>query len=429
MRPFEKSLLIALALLSSASVVYADAGSGLQVVRGPDDIATNGSCITRMTAIVVRATRDDVKGVYIAGGSVSDADSKASLPSEAFELLRRREGQNACPSEYEPIPADSSIPKDNIATLYLRLRDAWSQPGNFAGDLLIAPQGASGAETLRFKVFFRPLSSWFWGLIAILVGSLLSWVTTIWWPRKRQMAVNEVLIARLDGLLDQLGEKLKHIKDRVGLSVTDLTIDHIKSIRSDRLKELRDDTVLTVLTGSAPSAARKVGVIDEIEGVSRVVNAGFVTLFSTWETHRSQQVDWEGLFRRLDALGARPESRDLLEPEIKRVLDDTQGALVTAIQLAKSSAQVAALQLPEFEQEGAVVQRVIAATAWLDVASITAIVLAGGYALIWKNPGFGTWGDLFVAFFWGLGLKVGADTVRITGGDVRTAMGIKIPTT
>lgn len=49
MRPLGKPVLVALILPSSVPLGYADenanAGSGIQVARGPDDIATNGECV------------------------------------------------------------------------------------------------------------------------------------------------------------------------------------------------------------------------------------------------------------------------------------------------------------------------------------------------------------------------------------------------
>ena len=396
------------------------AGSGLQVVRGPDDMATNGDCLTRTAALVVRASKDGVKGVRIAGGALADPESKASLPSAAFELLQHRAGSQGCENGYGPIPAEVAIPKDALTTLYLRLLETWRLPGNYTGDLLIAAQGTTGAETIRFKVFFRPRVAWCGGFLAILAGSLLSWAATIWWPRRRQMAINEVLISRLVVLLDQLRARLEQMS-QVGAPPAGQTLGHIESIRSNRLRQLLDDKLLTVLTGGAPAQPGSVGVIEEIEGVTRVVNAGFGRLLELWQSHPGQQGDLREFFPKMDALGARVGSKDALERDITSVVDQ---ALAKASQKAGVQAQV---PLSEFGQEDAVVHRVVRATALLDVASIVAIVFAGMYLLIWKNPGFGSAGDLFVAFFWGLGLKIGADSIRVVGGDVRKAMGIKIP--
>ena len=400
-------------------------GSGLQIVRGPDDIVTSGECATRTTAIIVRATKN-IKGVRIAGGALTDADSKAILPSGAFELLGRRAGQNTCENEYEPYPGNAVIPKDTLATLYLRLRKTWKQPGNFAGDLLLAPEQSSGAESLRFKVSLRPRVAWLWGLLAILAGTVLSWFATIWWPRRRQMTVNKIFIARLDDLLVQLQTKLKQMSQG-GVSWVNQTLDHIDLIRRKRLRQLLEDMILTLLTGNAPNQAGSVGVSEEIGGVTRVVSAGFAPLFDLWQRYPGQQTVLKDFFLKMDALGARVESKDTLEPDIKKIVDSAHAAIESALEAEGRSKDFKKSPIPEFIQKDAVVQGVIRTTAWLDAASIAAIVLAGAYTLIWKNSGFGNAGDLLVAFFWGLGLKIGADSARIAGGDVRTAMGIKIP--
>jgi hypothetical protein len=66
-------------------------------------------------------------------------------------------------------------------------------------------------------------------------------------------------------------------------------------------------------------------------------------------------------------------------------------------------------------------------TVVLGVLSLLAVVLLGIYALIWKNPGFGSAGNYIEALLWGLGLKLGGDVTKLGPSDGRTAFGSKVP--
>ena len=119
----------------------------------------------------------------------------------------------------------------------------------------------------------------------------------------------------------------------------------------------------------------------------------------------------------MDNLGAVAQPLAGLDQKIQNIVN-------AAAATAKAMVQAPA----EPPTEDAVVHQVKATTVALDMISFATVVLLGTYVLIWKNPGFGSVGNYIEAFLWGLGLKLGGDVTKLGSSDVRTAFGVKVPT-
>jgi hypothetical protein len=408
----------------SATPDQAAGVSHLQILHAPEDIVTAGDCWSRVASLTVRATQEGVRSPHIVGGGLADADSKHKLPDTAFELVQQVPGARTCEDEFAPATAQTPVPSTELTKLYIRLRKEWVRPGSYGGDLLLAAQGDTAAQTVSLKVFVRPCWSGLVGFVAILLGALLSWWATVWLARRRQLAANELLIARLDGLLERLRIRLEDMHQG-GAPQAQRTPAHIAEIRRSKLQQLYDDKVLAVLAGIAVPEAGKVSVVEEVEGVTRVVQNGFVELFRLWGNYPTKQQALAPFFDQMDGLGEMVETKNTLEPRITAIINEaTAAAASKGVALLTTAERFA---LPPFRQEAVLVQRLIRATHWLDFVSIALVVLVGMYVVIWKNPGFGNAGDFLVAFGWGLGLKFGTDTARLTPGEIRTTLGIKIP--
>ncbi len=400
--------------------------SYLQILHPPDDIVTAGNCETRVAPVTLRAMKEGVRGPLIVGGGLSDADSKHKLPDSAFELVQYQSGKGGCEKEFVPVTAETMVPSAELTKVYIQLRKEWVRPGSYAGDLLLAAQGDTSAQTVPLKVFVRPRYAWLWSFIAILAGTLLSWWATVWLVRRQQLGANEVLIARLESLLDNLKDDLDEM-EHAGAPRSERTLTHISNIRRRKLSQLLDDRVLAVLAGVTVPAAAEITVLEEIEGLTRVIQDGIGELFQLWQTHAAQRAVLGPFFDQMDALGGRVDAKNALEPDITANITAAKAAVAASIGPGAPAALTAPHILPDFRQEAAVVQRLARATYWLDAISIVVVVMLGMYVLVWKNPGFGTLGDFFVAFGWGVGLKFGTDAARLAPLDVRTTLGVKIP--
>jgi hypothetical protein len=405
--------------------IRAEGISRLQILHAPDEIVTAGDCESRVAALTVRATQEGVAGPRIVGGGISDADSKHKLPDSAFELVQRGSVPGLCEKEFVPVTADTMIPNGEITKLYIRLRKESVNAGNFAGDLLLAADGDTTPQTVNLKVFVRPRSAWLWGFIAILLGAILSWWATVWLVRRRQLAVNEILIARLRGLLDSLNTRLEGLQ-QAGAPPPQQTIEHIAEIRN-KLPQLLNDRALAVIAGVTVPAAGEVTLIDEIEGVTRVVHDGFSELSQLWRDHGAAHAALGPWFEQMNQLGGSVAAKSTVEPEITRIINAAKAAVAAALGAGAPAALTAPHSMPYFRQEGAVVQALTRATYWLDAIAILVVVTVGMYVIVWKNPGFGTFGDLLIAFGWGVGLKLGTDAARLAPPDIRATLGVKVP--
>jgi hypothetical protein len=257
----------------------------------------------------------------------------------------------------------------------------------------------------------------FAGFLAIAAGAGLSWFAMFWVTRQRQLATNQVLIVRLQTVVANLTETLQGMT-KFGVPLATRSLQHLDQISKDRLPELMHDKELSVIAGVTVPPSDSVSVVDEIDGMNRIVQHGFDELFRLWNTPGANQAALEPLFQEMDALGAIAQALNTLDAKIQAIL--AKSPTPTARVLVNG-------QLPTLPSEDSVVNRVVTTTYLLDLLSVATVVVAGLFVLIWKNPGFGTIGNYIEAFLWGLGLKIGSDLTKLGPGDIRTSFGIKTP--
>lgn len=391
--------------------------SRLQMLYPPADIVIqDGDCESRITALAVRSTAKDVKlqGPMIVGGALQDKDSPKPMPAQMFQLLQKT-GSAVC-GKYTEITADApaQIPDDlSQSPLYIGVREEWTNAGGYSGNLWIGAKGDSAAQSVALKVTYRPWTAWFWGITAIVIGAAISWYAVVYVVRQRQMAGNQILIVRLRNILDGLTTILGGVSS-AGAPKPEKTLQHIQQIRDTRLRELLDDKELNILAGITVPPTSTVTVIDDINGVNLIVQNGFAKLLDLWRQAGASPA-LTNAFSNMDNLGQFAQPLAGLDQKI-------QGILNTAT-ATKAMAQPAA----EPPSEGALVRQVKTTTVALDLISFVTVILLGTYVLIWKNPGYGTVGNYIEALLWGLGLKFGGDVTKLGPSDVRTAFGIKMP--
>jgi hypothetical protein len=403
------SRISALFLFAAGQVAFAidpATTSHIQIVYQPSDIYSSADKKDAQTTFAIRALADNLTDARIVAGSLKDDDSSQVLPTEAFDLLN----QDTSPS--------AAVSTTDLTKLTISVKDGWMRPGKYSGTLWIAATGDSGAQSINLKVFIRPRSSWLIGTLVIAAGAGISWFAVFWVSRRRQLAANQVLIARLQTLLQSL---LKTLQEMATSGAPDApgTVRHLDEILKNRLPELMHDKELSVIAGVTVPTTNSVSVVDEIDGTNRVVRNGFQELLLIWNTPGSSHPVLTQLFADMDALGAAAQTLSTVDTKIQTIL-------------AKSPAPGARVfangQLPTLPSEESVVHRVVATTYLLDLLSVLTVVVVGMLVLIWKNPGFGTTGNYIEAFLWGLGLKVGSDLTKLGPADIRTGFGIKTPT-
>jgi hypothetical protein len=384
----------------------AGTNSQIQIVYQPPDIVSDGSEKDVKTTFAIRALADGLKGPRIVSGSLRDDDSSQQLPTEAFDLVRD-DGKEA----------DAEILTNDLTRLSIHLKDDWRRAGRYSGSLWIGATGDSGAQSVAFKVYIRRKSVWFLGFVAIAAGAGISWFALFWVGRQRQLAANQVLIARLGTVVDGLTQTLQGM-EKAGTPATPQSLTHLARIKRDRLLELMHDKELSVIAGVSVPPTDSPSVVDEVEGMNRIVQHGFEQLFQLWSASAGNRPNLAPLFQEMDNLGSIAQPLNTLDASIQTIL--AKSTVPTARALIDG-------QFPPLPSEDSVVQRVVTTTYLLDLLSVVTVVVAGMLVLIWKNPGFGTVGNYIEAFLWGLGLKIGSDLTKLGPGDVRTSFGIKTP--
>jgi hypothetical protein len=389
----------------------------LQVLYPPTDIVIqDDNCESRITALAVRSTAkdQDLYGPVIVGGSLQDKDSSAPMPAQMFQLLEKK-GREVC-DRYSEITADAKITDDlTRSPVFIGVRKDWASAGVYTGSLWIAAKGDSAAQSITFKVVYRPWTAWLWGIAAIVAGASVSWFAVVYVVRQRQMAPNRILIVRLRNFLDDLTRILEGVTN-AGAPKPEKTLLHMQQIRDKGLLELLDDKELSVLAGVTVPPTGTVTVIDDIGGVNLIVQNGFARLLDLWNQYKPNPPGTlNTAFDSMDTLGAVAQPLTGLDQKIQSIL---------ATVSAPKGGMKAFNELPS---EDAIVHQVKTTSVMLDVISLLAVVLLGIYVLIWKNPGFGSSGNYIEALLWGFGLKLGGDVTKLGPSDVRTAFGIKVP--
>jgi hypothetical protein len=372
--------------------------------------------------LVIRpiATAKGLHGPSLLSGELVDKDSHATLPAEAFQLVEETPTGGRSGKPYDPAPVNGEISDSHLTRVYILLKKDWIRAGNYAGILRVGAVEDTAGQDIKLNVSVRPSLSWWLGSLLIAIGALISWLALVYTTRQRQMAGNQILVARLSELLGKLREQLNAVS-AAGAPPPDGTLKHISLIRQERLKQLLTDKELSVIAGVTVPPVGMGSVLDEIEGVNRVVQNGFGQLLDLWNRPNVDKVKLQPFFGQMDELGNTARALADVDQGIKTIL----AAAASAVSAQKVMPEAIALRgLPS---EDAVVHRIVFTTHLLDAVSFLTVVLLGVYILIWKNPGFGSMGNLLEAFFWGLGLKLGTDAARLGPSDVRTAFGIKIP--
>jgi len=383
--------------------------SQIQVVYPPADIKTTGDDDYARTSFDVRALAEGLKKLHIVNANIRDEESSVQLTTNSFEL------------ECDPGPCDKDVSTKTLTTVTIKLKS--STAGKYSGSLFVAAEGDTAGQSIPLKVFIRPSNSWWIGGLAIFFGAVVSWFALFWVARQRQMAGSLILIARLEQVLNSLSPTLQKVKAAAvpgagNDSAPPLkTLAHIQEIRKDGFKQLKDDKELSILAGVTVPPTNTISVVDDVEGVRRIVLHGFAVLLGEWNAPGADRNALAGKFRAMDTLGGEAQTLSALDAKVQ-----------TIVSPPPPGAQMApGFRLPQLPSEDTVVNLVVNTSYILDAISVAVVVGMGVYVLVWKNPGFGTVGNYIEAFLWGLGLKIGGDLTKLGPGDIRSSFNIQTP--
>ena len=395
--------------------------SRIQVLSPPQDLTVSSpsDCRSRVANVLIFTKATDLKGPLLLAGALEDKNSSQNLPAQAFQIFLSSSDPSQCIGD---TLADKPFPSSTPVSLGIKLHDDWQAAGNYSGTLTLIAPGDSAGQTLKMKVSVRGAGSWYVGTLCTALGAVIWWLATVWIARIRQEAGNQILVARLQVLLNNLTDILRRDVSE-GMPLASQTEAHIDLLRKDKLRQLLRDKALAVVAGVTVPAIGTVTILDEIEGINRVVQRGFANLLALWTQNPASQPQLAPFFLQMDTLGAATKPLSDVDQSIKDILAAAQTAATGRKFLAQD------LSLPSLPSENVIVHRVLFSTYLLDLVAIATIVALGVFVLIVRNPGYGSPSDLMIAFFWGLGLKLGTDAARLGPGDVRNAFAIKIPAT
>ena len=392
----------------------------MQVTIPPVDIVVEGKpSDTNYTVLTIHASDSKLclNDLKLSGGELVDKSSGYRLPSQSFMLQPMK-----APVECNADAAKITQVRENVAL------NPGLKPGIYSGNLWISTADNSASVSFPLNVSYRPWYGWVTGTIAIALGALVSFWSVYAYTRMRRKAENEVLVIRLAETLDSLKAMLND-NTKSGAPPCPKTLQHIQLLRDKGLSRLLDDAELSALAGITVPPTGGVTVVDEIESVRRVVQTGFSQLVQLWTNAAPPPPDpLVDAFAAMDLLGSTPQLVTQIDAQILTIVSAATPPPPTLTASFRGSG--AAPDSPQpLPTERVVVHRVQAATHALDILSGLTVVALGVYILIWKNLGFGTPGDILVAFLWGLGLKFGGDMTKLTPNDVRTSFGVNIPKT
>lgn len=347
-------------------------------------------------------------------------DDPGTLGVNALELCAEPEGEVCTP------PA--TIPSFDSRTLYLRVRKDVVQPiGTYTGNVLIASDEKPEGETVALTLYATTGWARFGGLVAVAVGVLLFFLTTI--VARYQMAVNDrvALALRLRLEMEALRNRvhralttdLAWAKNQVNATLNTLSglLDR-KQLKPHLPTPLNPDAKLDAFKQHVESVGK------ELELLRVVIELGLPKVQQAWnaagaDTSKQQHV--QDALRKLLAVPGQKLSVEDTRSEVEKILTELFNAV--------GAGALAGLTEDRLERT---LERTLLSTmrwTWLVIGIwALATVLTGALLLVWAKPGFGVFVDYAVCVLWGLGLPAaGQQLNQLTAPSIGTGFGISLP--
>jgi hypothetical protein len=273
-----------------------------------------------------------------------------------------------------------------------------AEPGSYSGTVsLISTNGLSASKSLTLTATD---DRWrFWGLVALVLGVLLSFFMTVWLPHQRARDLSVLPFA-------QLRQRLAKARAKLGSNEG----SHVKAKIHDYMEELDPISLAAegLVPGRWPSATPTEPPAEQVkqrvEELSARVAAAETLAFAIRSVEDAQKkLD-------LDALAQDPAFPNT----------DLASRIATTIAGTRSTFRAASVKA--IRPADIIMREETRNMAFWLVSSLLSVML-GYVLLVDSDPTFGGWADVAAALLWGLGLSTaGSKLADLTVGQVRTGL-------
>lgn len=306
-------------------------------------------------------------------------------------------------------------------------------PGKYESLFTLGAAGKNeGGESITTVLYYSTWKHKAFGVVAIIVGLVLSWGVTIFLRRWVERSQLMLPAARLKQRLEKIAGTLKGLTPSTGPTpLSDLELQRLLDglsfealVRNGLPAVVPPPWTAVALAGSANAqllATYLNGLSARTDVLQTLAERGFETL-AVLTRGVAWTPDLENALAKanedLDKLALTPQTQMAqFDDAIKAAIDGFRQALNKAGLGGAGPDQVVEPVLPS---ASALEIRIRNASelGWIFVFIVT--VALGTYVLIWQNPGFGTCIDYATCMLWGLGFASGASLLSLTNNSVLT---------
>lgn len=369
----------------------------------------------------------ELKDVQLAGSTLQDATSFLSLDASHLQLCV----DGNCDGKFTVAP-------NTPQPVTLKIADSFDTPGVFAGQISLRVAGKAEPQSFKLTVYSRRRGDMALGAVTIALGLALYFLVNVF--LRRAIATDEALVPAYL-LRDSLGILKKRLEDATARTQTRLP--GLTGAFGELDKQLSPGSLASHLPpviispwSSATSwqdslKAYLTPIADKTAAIVVLVNSGVQYAVGYWE--KSQAAVTTAL-EKMDALVPTATNSATAQTQLAPIILALQAAmnppkadaLAPMLQGAPSTVMARFFTLPPDTQ--ALQVRLVRNTLWVWWLVAAIALVAGFYAVVLLNLGFGSATDYIKCFFWGLGFSVaGTQLDQLTQTAVMANSGITIP--
>jgi len=303
--------------------------------------------------------------------------------------------------------------------------------GIFEGTVTLAAKERPEGDAVTMTVNSSTAGKKAWGVIAILVSVVATWLLTVWLRNRsnRKQLLLPVAIAN---------QALGDVRIRVDAGPPAVSVPKVV-LRLDDVEKQLSEPVLTAngLPSRVPGMGPATGAptldayrkhvqaqSDWIQALAIIVREGLQPAWDAWShaPDAATRQQWTGAISAMDALAvaATAPSADALRQALYNIIFAINGAGVKAMPPGAGGARDT-VGTPEqllLQIAG------LGAAGWAFLLLVS--TLGGAYILVLgpSGAGFGTLTDFVQCLLWGAGLPAGAQLLQSTTGSIATSFGV-----
>jgi hypothetical protein len=393
----------------------------------------------------------NITDLRVTHSTIADSDTGrgVSLSAERFHICLSNTEVKDCAErlkakleeikkELNDAAGASNKPQQSAAKMTLRLvvDEDIVPDGSFTGNLFLDTEPITDTKTLQLTIQRTSDMAKSWGVVVILVGVILAWVTTVFVRarinRDQALLPVAVLQQKLQAITQDLGSIPKVLQDCVpdtqkalAAIIADLTTDKLDSL------QLLPPSVPAISPSTTPAGAlqtflqTKSQVVDNLDVIVTGIKAAGALAIPALPTARLEAL--RTLVSNIDQLSASlPQPSDTLRTNIQALFNawnaGPQAQVVGAPSQLLAMPDGRPLSVIHIRME---IQR-ITLLFWAMWGGLS--VITGFIVLVMPNAGFGTVADYLRCFLWGFGLPVAGQGLQtLTMSSVNSQLGVTLP--